>query len=93
MEKNAMNTHGAASLVQERMFHSSDKFQIVICNTCGFMAEKSAPANVLTVKHKTHYCRYCDSHENIYPVDMPYASKLFFQEITALHLKPTFILE
>ena len=93
MEKNSIVSHGASAIAQERLLHSSDKFTVVICNTCGFFAEKAAPEGTLTVKHKLAYCRYCDSHENIFPVVMPYAAKLFFQEIQSLHLKSQFELE
>lgn len=93
MEKNSVVSHSATAIVQERTLYSADNFSVVICNTCGFIAEKKAPADILSITHQTHYCRYCDSHENIYPCKMPYASKLFFQEISALHLKPTFELE
>ena len=93
MEKNGIVCHGSSAIAQERLLYSSDPFTTVICNTCGFFAEKAAPEGTLSVTHKTNYCRHCNSHENIYNCEMPYAAKLFMQEITALHLKPQFELE
>lgn len=79
--------------MKERLMESSDKIQMVVCNTCGFIAEKAAPEGTLTVNHTAHYCRFCDSNENIFPVEIPNASKLLLNEITALHLAPRLEIE
>jgi DNA-directed RNA polymerase beta subunit len=93
METNCLVSHGVASVAQERLLHSSDKFKPFVCKTCGFLAEAPAPDNLPSVTHKTAYCPYCDSHDNIFPVEMPYASKLLTQELLALHVAEKFDLE
>jgi DNA-directed RNA polymerase beta subunit len=59
-----------------------------VCNQCGFLAEPPAPKTKITVLHKTAYCRYCKSHDFVHRIQVPYAFKLFSQELMALHIAP-----
>jgi DNA-directed RNA polymerase beta subunit len=71
--------HGAASVVRDRLLIASDKFDTVMCQKCGFLAESAAPPGTLSVSHQTAFCRYCKSHDNIHSISIPYAYKLFQQ--------------
>lgn len=88
-----MVAHGASLVCKDRLFEQSDKFRIYVCATCELIAETPAPADALrssivTALHTEPYCRHCRSQANIYPVDIPYACKLFCQELMALHIVP-----
>ena len=89
MERDALIAHGVSSVLMDRMLLSSDKFDVNICAKCGIMAEKKAPkeeeeSNLL---HRKAYCRYCDSHEHVVDVVVPYAFKLLAQELEACHVR------
>lgn len=88
MERDALIGHGASEVIKDRFMNQSDKFETFVCQTCGFLAEPNAPdnVNILDVLHKTPYCRYCRSNDNIRPVTIPYAFKLLTQELAAVHI-------
>jgi DNA-directed RNA polymerase beta subunit len=63
----------------------SDIFTCYICKHCGMIAEKIAHDSVIKQKTDT-YCRNCrlGGAENISMVNIPYAMKLFSQELLGL---------
>lgn len=75
MERDCMITHGTSAFLKERLFDMSDPFNITICNECGM---------VVTSQEKCVGC----NNTNIYNVDCPYASKLLFQQLLAMGIKP-----
>lgn len=75
MERDCMITHGTSAFLKERLFDMSDPFHITICNECGMMTSQ---------KDKCSGC----NNANVYDVDCPYASKLLFQQLLAMGIKP-----
>ena len=71
MERDAMISHGVSRFLKERLFDNSDPFVISVCDKCGCIS--TTPT----------YCKGCDSHE-IKSANLPYASKLLFQELQAM---------
>ena len=70
MERDVFIGHGVSSILLDRTMKCSDAYEIGICKDCGFIGcEKTCPV--------------CNSHM-IEKVDMPYGSKLLFQELIAL---------
>lgn len=64
----------------------SDAYTTVYCERCGILAEAAPPKTFkqgLTV-HSKPYCRYCHRHDTVHAVDLPYAQKLFIQELGGL---------
>jgi len=74
MERDAMIGHGASRFLKERLFDKSDIYQIYVCDGCG---------NIATTQQ---YCKACDS-DQISKCNLPYASKLLFQELMAMSIK------
>jgi len=95
MERDALIGHGGSAVIKDRLMEQSDKYDGFICQTCGFMAEPSAPSNTpcVNILHKNPYCRYCKSNDNISKVRIPYAFKLLNQELGAVHLGMKFKLD
>jgi DNA-directed RNA polymerase beta subunit len=93
MEKDAICAHGAAEVCRDRLFLQSDPYLVPVCERCQLLAESAAPPDVLTVNHSRPYCQHCKSNDHVQMVPMPYAAKLFLQEITALHIAPRLELE
>jgi DNA-directed RNA polymerase II subunit RPB2 len=89
MEKNAVITHGATSVLHNRFITNSDGFKTVVCTICGHIAEPAAPRSQINCNllHRKNYCRLCRSHDNIVDVMIPYATKLLIQELAACHIR------
>jgi DNA-directed RNA polymerase II subunit RPB2 len=75
MEKDCIIGHGCPSFLQDRMFFSSDKFSVDVCNTCG---------TFISGKNKT--CSACPTSE-VYNTNLPYACKLLFQDLQSVGIK------
>ena len=74
MERDCMMGHGTSKFLQERLFLQSDKYKVAICKICGNFATS------------TSNCSACDSDE-VAIVNIPYISKLVFQELNAAMIK------
>jgi len=86
MERDAMVSHGAARFTRGRMYDASDKYEVYSCKKCGMVASYN------DVKH-IHRCRTCDNRTDFARVEMPYACKLLFQELTTMNIAPRMITE
>jgi DNA-directed RNA polymerase II subunit RPB2 len=80
MERDAMISHGAASFLKDRLFHQSDAYRVHVCDTCGLFATGD-------LKNNRFYCKSCNT-PNVSQVELPYATKLLFQELTAIGATP-----
>lgn len=76
-----MISHGAARFLKERTMDVSDKYRVFVCDICGLICEASLAEN-------SYHCRGCDQNSKISQVNLPYASKLLFQELMALMIAP-----
>ncbi len=82
MERDCMISHGAALFLKERLVDVSDKYRVHICENCGLIAQADLQSQ------KTQ-CKNCgNSNFNISQVHIPYACKLLFQELMAMHISP-----
>lgn len=74
MEVQSLLAHGTSVALKDRMFYSSDPYRILVCSGCGLPAggTKDDPQ---CISYK------CDGPRDIVQVDIPYASKLFIQEL------------
>jgi len=84
-------SHGAASVLEDRMFLQSDKFDTVVCTRCGLLAEKGRTQNYKRYNYvvsntEEHYCRSCRTGEYVREIKLPYAFKLFVQEMAGCHV-------
>ena len=83
MEQQALVAHGSSLLLKER--YDSDKVVVHICTKCGAMAVKDTIHNKLI-------CLSCNGQE-IEPVELSYAFKLFIDELQGLHIATHFELK
>ena len=84
MEKDAMVSHGAARFTRERMYDASDKYQVYTCKKCGLIASYNDQLHI-------HCCKTCDNYVDFAYVEIPYACKLLFQELTTMNVVPRLI--
>ena len=83
MERDAIISHGAGMFLKESMLDRSDLFEVHICNTCGNIASVNEFKNI-------YNCIYCNkTHKpfTLSKVQMPFAMKLFMQEIRTMGIK------
>lgn len=74
MERDSLIAHGGAAFIQETFFDMSDVYQVNVCNNCG---------NIISTAKQ---CRVCKT-DDITKTNIPYCTKLLFQELQALGVK------
>ena len=81
MERDCMISHGASRFTRDRMYNSSDKYSVYVCNLCGMVASYNDSTHV-------HICHTCKNTKDFSFVEIPYACKLMFQELSAMGVSP-----
>ena len=77
MERDAVCAHGVSEFTKERLVECSDGFRCWTCRTCGLLAIANPKENIWA-------CRGCGNTTEFSPVQIPYASKLFIQELESM---------
>ncbi|KAE8264420.1 hypothetical protein A4X09_0g6971, partial [Tilletia walkeri] len=80
MERDCLIGYGATQLLLERLMLSSDVFSCNACQQCGLLGYNG-------------YCVYCRSSKDVVKLQIPYATKLLFQELIAMQVVPRLVLE
>jgi DNA-directed RNA polymerase II subunit RPB2 len=83
---NCMVSHGASRFTRERMYDVSDKYSVYVCKRCGLIASYNDQQHI-------HLCKTCDNRSDFAYVEIPYACKLLFQELTTINVVPRIITE
>jgi len=86
MERDCTVAHGAARFTKERLYDVSDKYSVHVCNRCGLIASYNH-------KLQIHCCRTCDNRTDFAYVEIPYACKLLFQELSTMSVVPRLMAE
>jgi DNA-directed RNA polymerase II subunit RPB2 len=84
MERDCSISHGASAFTQDRLFHSSDKFQTHVCRKCGLIASYND-------EFKIHLCKICENRTEFTKVNVPYAFKLMTHELITMNVVPRLI--
>ena len=84
MERDCFISHGASVFTKERLMDVSDPFAAGVCTICGSLA---------TINEKDHLyeCRSCGAKAGLEDKTIPYAVKLWLQELEAMHISPRMI--
>uniref|UniRef100_A0A6C0E2S2 DNA-directed RNA polymerase n=1 Tax=viral metagenome TaxID=1070528 RepID=A0A6C0E2S2_9ZZZZ len=88
MERDCMVSHGASRFTQDRMYYSSDKYEVNICKQCGLISAYNDDSN-----SSIHHCKTCDNRTDFALVKIPYACKLIFHELQSMNVVPRIITE
>jgi DNA-directed RNA polymerase II subunit RPB2 len=86
MERDCMISHGAAAFTKERLMDVSDPFTTGICKTCGTLA-------VVNPQEGIYSCGSCGNKTDFVQKTIPYAMKLWMQELEAMHIVPHMVME
>jgi DNA-directed RNA polymerase II subunit RPB2 len=77
MERDAMLSHGTVQFLKERMFDTSDKYFVYICKKSGMIAAVNPSKDI-------YKSLYSDNATDFDKVQIPYATKLFIQELMTM---------
>ncbi len=86
MERDCLLSHGAAAFTKERLMDVSDPFPTGICKTCGTIA-------IVNEEKGIYSCGTCGNKTEFVQKTIPYAMKLWMQELDAMHITSRMILE
>jgi DNA-directed RNA polymerase II subunit RPB2 len=90
MERDALISHGAAAVLQDRLLDVSDRYETVVCQQCGMFAIPAPPKTKHTWKllgrNITPWCKRCNTGTHVKNVVMPYAFKVLYQDLEAFHI-------
>jgi len=86
MERDCMLSHGISVFTKERLMDVSDPFKTGLCKTCGTLA-------IVNPVEGIYSCGACGNKTDFIMKTIPYAMKLWMQELEAMHITPKMILE
>jgi DNA-directed RNA polymerase II subunit RPB2 len=81
-----MLSHGVAAFTKERLMDVSDPFPTGICKTCGTLA-------IVNEQEGIYACGVCAGKTEFVTKTIPYAMKLWVQELEAMHIVPRMVLQ
>jgi DNA-directed RNA polymerase II subunit RPB2 len=79
MERDCMIAHGASVFLKERMMEASDNFEVQVCKGCGLIGVANKMQNIWR-------CTGCGNTTDFSQVRIPYAYKLFLQELESMNI-------
>jgi len=79
MERDCIVAHGATEFLKEIMMEKSDNFQCFICKSCGLIG-------LVNPKTGIYKCSSCEGTTEFSQVRVPYAYKLFLQELESMNI-------
>lgn len=82
MEFSCMLAHGTVQFLKERTFDCSDKYVVWIDKETG----KISPVNPFRTIGDKYKSLYSDNTTRFCQVQIPYATKLFIQELISMHI-------
>jgi len=86
MERDCMISHGISLFTKERLMDVSDPFPTAFCKSCGSLA-------IVNQKENIYNCGTCKSSTSFEMKTIPYAVKLWSQELEAMHIIPRMVFE
>jgi DNA-directed RNA polymerase II subunit RPB2 len=79
MERDCMVAHGASEFLKEIMMEKSDNFQCFVCKSCGLLGN-------VNPKTGLYQCTSCTGTTEFAQIRVPYAYKLFLQELESMSI-------
>jgi DNA-directed RNA polymerase II subunit RPB2 len=86
MERDCIVAHGATEFLKEIMMEKSDNFECYVCKACGLIGVVNPAAGIFK-------CNSCKNTTSFAQVRVPYAYKLFTQELESMSICSRIITE
>ncbi len=77
MERDCMISHATSEFLKEIMMEKSDRFECYICKSCGLIGQVNPRTGV-------YKCSSCENTTDFAQIRVPYAYKLFLQELESM---------
>lgn len=89
-ERDALIAHGLSKFLKEKLLDNSDAYVCFVCDKCGLFAQRfeRSENKAYASENDTYHCPACKNINDISKVRIPYAFKLFLQELMALNIAP-----
>ena len=84
MYSDCMLSHGTSQFLKETLLDRSDNFKVHVCKECGLIATVNSSKNI-------YCCASCNNYSNFAEIRIPYACKLFIQELQCMTIAPRLI--
>ena len=90
MERDSLIEYGLAMFLKEKLMDNSDAYVTYICDKCGLFAQRfeRIENKSYATENDTYHCPSCKNYNETSKVRIPYAFKLFLQELMALNIAP-----
>lgn len=84
MERDCILSHGASSFLKETLQDRSDNYRMYICCNCGLVSAVNKKADI-------NVCKNCVNNNSFSEIRLPYAMKLFVQELETMCVAPRMV--
>ena len=90
MERDSLIAHGLSLFIKEKLMDNSDVYTTYVCDHCGLFAQRFMKKDdkAYATDSDIYYCKACNNFNDISKIKIPYAFKLFLQEITSMCIAP-----
>lgn len=90
MERDSIIAHGIAFFLKEKLLDNSDAYVTYVCDKCGLFAQRADKEGNRSYAMDTdiYFCPSCKNSNEISKVRIPYAFKLFCQELQSMSIVP-----
>ncbi|XP_066595001.1 DNA-directed RNA polymerase I subunit RPA2 isoform X2 [Prorops nasuta] len=88
MERDSLISHGCSFLLQDRLFHCSDKTTTLVCQKCGSLLGPimELAVNNLNFTEKKIKCQLCGDEESIKELDIPYIFRYLVIQLASCNI-------
>ena len=91
MERDCILSHGASIFLKETLQDRSDNYRLYICNSCGLVCPVNNDRNIAFCKTCRQNIAIKNFSLNYFETRIPYAMKLFMQELETMSIAPRLI--
>ncbi|XP_012263302.2 DNA-directed RNA polymerase I subunit RPA2 [Athalia rosae] len=88
MERDALISHGCSFLLQDRLFHCSDKSSTLVCQRCGTLLGPviELVLNEMGFAQKKMRCRLCGDDGELCEVEIPYIFRYLVTQLASCNI-------
>lgn len=84
MERDVILSHGASQFLKETLQDRSDNYRMFTCQSCGLVCAVNKENNI-------YNCKNCNNQTDFSEIRLPYAMKLFIQELETMCVAPRLV--
>lgn len=89
-ERDALIGHGLSKFIKEKLLDTSDAYRCQVCSQCGLFAQRlfRKDSEKYVSNKDIFFCPACKNYTDIGKIMIPYAFKLFLQELMSMNIAP-----